>query len=73
MAPPIPIGQFVPPVTGINESFILVANMFDTSGNFRQHSVSLAKRHRGPDGDALDNVFDLSREFPPLRAPAPRQ
>ena len=72
MAPPIPIGQFVPPVTGINESFILVANMFDTSGNFRQHSVSLAKRRRGPDGDALDNVFELSREFPPLRAPAPR-
>ena len=45
--------------------------MFDTSGNFRQRSVSLAKRRRGPEGDALDNVFDLSREFPPLRNPAP--
>ena len=71
MAPPIPIGQFVPPVTGFNKSFIPVANLFDTSGNFRQRSVSLAKRRRGPEGDALDNVFDLSREFPPLRNPAP--
>ncbi len=56
MAPPIPIGQFVPPVTGFNKSFIPVANLFDTSGNFRQRSVSLAKRRRGPEGDALDNV-----------------
>ena len=71
MAPLIPIGQFVPPVTWINKSFIPVANMFDTSGNFRQRSVSLAKRCRGPDGDALDNVFDLSREFPALKTPAP--
>ena len=71
MAPLIPIGQFVPPVTGINKSFIPVANMFDTSGNFRQRSVSLAKRRRGPDGDALDTVFDVSREFPALKTPAP--
>ena len=69
MAPPIPIGQFIPPVTGINKSFIPVANSFDTSGNFRPRSFSLAKRRRGPEGDALDNVFDLSREFPPLRIP----
>ena len=71
MAPPIPIGQFVPPVTGINKSFIPVANSFDSSGNFRLRSFSLAKRRRGPEGDALDNVFDLSREFPPIRVPAP--
>ena len=70
MAPPIPIGQFVPPVTGVNKSFIPVANLFDTTGNFRPRSFSLAKRRRGPEGDALDNVFDLSREFPPLRTPA---
>ena len=71
MAPPIPIGQFIPPVTGVNRSFIPVANMFDATGNFRQRTISLGKRRRGPDGDDLDNVFDLSKEFPPLRTPAP--
>ena len=67
MAPPIPIGQFIPPVTGVNKSFIPVANMFDTTGNFRQRTFSLGKRRRGPDGNDLDNVFDLSKEFPPSK------
>ena len=66
MAPPIPNGQFIPPVTGVNRSFIPMANMFDTTRNFRQRTFSLGKRRRGPDGNDLDNVFDLSKEFPPL-------
>ena len=44
--------------------------MFDPSGNFRSRTSSY-KRRRGEDGGLLDNVFDLSREFPPLRNPAP--
>ena len=37
-----------------------MANSLDTSGNFRPHSFSLAKRRRGPEGDALDNrLIDL--------------
>ena len=71
MAPPVPIGAFIPPVTGFNKSLAPVANLFDTSNNFRQRTISLGKRRRGPDGESLDNVFDLSREFPPLRTPAP--
>ena len=71
MAPPVPIGAFIPPVTGFNKSLAPVANLFDSSNNFRQRTISLGKRRRGPDGDSLDNVFDLSREFPPLRTPAP--
>ena len=70
MAPPIPIGLFIPPITGVNNSLAPVANMFDPSGNFRSRTSSY-KRRRGEDGGLLDNVFDLSREFPPLRNPAP--
>ena len=71
MAPPVPIGAFIPPVTGFNKSLAPVANLFDSSNNFRQCTISLGKRRRGSDRDALDNVFDLSREFPPLRTPDP--
>ena len=70
MAPPIPSGLFIPPITGVNNSLAPVANMFDPSGNFRSRTSSY-KRRRGEDGGLLDNVFDLSREFPPLRNPAP--
>ena len=72
MAPPVPIGSFIPPVTGINQSLAPVANSFDSSGNFafRSRSISQGKRRRGPEGEILDNVFDLSRDFPPLRPPA---
>ena len=71
MAPPVPIGSFIPPVTGVNNSLAPVANIFDTTGNFRYRVSSQGKRRRGPEGDILDNVFDLSREFPELRPPAP--
>ena len=71
MAPPVPIGLFIPPVTGINNSLAPFANMFDATGNFHGRGGSQTKRRRGQDGDALDNVFNLSRDFPPLRSPAP--
>ena len=71
MAPPVPIGSFIPPVTGVNNSLAPVANIFDTTGNFRYRVSSQGKRCRGPEGDILDNVFDLSREFPELRPPVP--
>ena len=73
MAPPVPIGSFIPPVTGLNNSLAPVANSFDSSGNFafRSRSISQGKRRRGPEGEILDNVFDLSRDFPPLRPPVP--
>jgi len=68
MAPPTPIGQFVPPVTGIHKSFVPVANMFDTSGNFRSRAGSL-KRRRAEGFGALDDAFDLSQPYPPLKYP----
>ena len=71
MAPPVPIGSFIPPVTGVNNSLALVANSFDVTGNFRNRTVSQGKRRRGPDGEALDNYFDLSMDFPYLRPLAP--
>ena len=71
MAPPVPIGSFIPPVTGVNNSLAPVANSFDATGNFRNRTVSLGKRRRGPEGEILDNAFDLSRDFPFLRPPAP--
>ena len=69
MAPPVPIGSFIPPVTGVNNSLAPVANSFDVTGNFRNRTVSQGKRRRGPDGETLDNY--LSRDFPYLRPPAP--
>ena len=71
MAPPVPIGSFILPVTGVNNSLAPVANSFDVTGNFRNRTVSQGKRRRGPDWEALDNYFDLSRDFPYLRPPAP--
>ena len=70
MAPPIPIGLFIPPITGVNNSLAPVANMFDATGTFRSRTRSY-KRRRGEDGGSMDNIFDLSRDFPPLRNPAP--
>ena len=71
MAPPTPIGTFVgvPPVTGVNKSFIPVANLYDSSGTFRPRTASY-KRKRGGEAGELDNLFDLSADYPPLRTPA---
>ena len=71
MAPPTPIGTFVgvPPVTGVNKSFIPVANLYDSSGTFRPRTASY-KRKRGGEAGELDNLFDLSADFPSLRTPA---
>ena len=69
MAPPIPIGQFIPPVTGVNGLLAPVANSFDMTGNFRPRSTS-QKRRRGESGAALDAAFDLSADYPALRPPA---
>jgi len=60
MAPPTPIGTFIPPVTGIH-SLGPVANRFDTSGNFRSRAGSYKRKKPGESG-AYEEIFDLSRE-----------
>jgi len=63
MAPPTPIGSFIPPVTGIH-SLAPVANRFDTTGNFRSRTGSYKRKKPGESG-AYEEIFDLSREYPP--------
>jgi hypothetical protein len=63
MPPPPPINLFVPPVTGVNGvPGAVVANWFDTTGNFRARSSSV-KRRRNVDGSA-EAAFDLTRDHP---------
>jgi len=69
MAPPIPIGNFIPPVTGVNGSLRPVANSYDASGNFRNRSASVKRRCVEQNGSELESVFDLSAPYPPLLLP----
>jgi hypothetical protein len=69
---PIPLAayckDFVPPVTGVGGCATLVANTYDTSGNFadRSRAGSLSKKRRY---DEIDRVFDLTATYPPLTTP----
>jgi hypothetical protein len=66
---PIPLGAFVPPVTGTNGRPSAVAsNRFDESGNFRQRTGSFKRPRVGDEAD-LDAAFDLTRSYPPLSHP----
>ena len=53
----------------MNKSFIPVANLYDSSGTFRPRTASY-KRKRGGEAGELDNLFDLSADYPLLRTPA---
>jgi hypothetical protein len=68
---PIPLSAFAPtftpPVTGYRGSLAPVANMYDSSGHFRGRTSSANKR---PRNDEIDNVFNLSQEYPPLVPPS---
>ena len=72
MAPPTPIGAYlgIPPVTGVNKSFIPVANLYDSSGTFRPRTASYKRKRAGEAGE-LDNRFNFELDFPPLRPPSP--
>jgi hypothetical protein len=62
----------IPPVTGVGRPSSVVANLFDSSGSFRQRNNSF-KRPRRDDGqdDSRDRQYDLTRDFPPLSLPGP--
>jgi len=76
MAPPTPIGLFVPPigitppVSGIGGSSTPVSNLYDASGNFRNRTGSLKRRRTDEEG-YLDAYFDMSQPFPPPNYPSP--
>jgi hypothetical protein len=53
---------FIPPVTLGNSSNPVVANLFDTTGNFRQRTWSFKKRRLDGGESDCDEVYDLSRD-----------
>jgi hypothetical protein len=69
---PIPLAaycpDFVPPVTGVNGSLAPVANMYDGSGNFQNRGRSNSVKRRRTD-EKIDEIYDLSAEYPPLCMP----
>ncbi len=69
MAPPTPIGSFIPPVTGLNNSLRPFANSFDGSGLFRSRAGSTKRRREESPLSETDKVFDLSQRYPPLMYP----
>ena len=66
---PIPLGAFVPPVTGTyGRPAAVASNRFDDSRNFRNRSGSFKRARVGEEGD-LDAAFDITRNYPPLTNP----
>ena len=62
---PIPLGSFVPPVTGTNgRPGAVASNLYDVSGNFRDRTGSFKRRRTGDERD-LDDRFDITRNYPP--------
>jgi len=64
---PIPLGAYIPPVTGINVPNSVFANSFDTSNVFRPRTYS--KRRREEFDSDVERPFDLTRDYPPLVYP----
>ncbi len=63
---PIPLGAFIPPVTGTYSRPAAVAsNRFDESGNFRTSTGSFKRQRVGEEGE-LDAAFNITRDYPPL-------
>jgi hypothetical protein len=55
--------SLIPPVTIRGKNALVVANMYDDSGNFRQRNGSFKRpRWRGGTRPARDGYFDLSRD-----------
>ena len=55
--------MLIPPVTIGGKSSPVVANLFDSSGGFRQRTASVKRgRYDGGDNAARDNYYDLSRD-----------
>jgi hypothetical protein len=66
---PIPLGAFVPPVTGtMGRPGAVASNLYDSSGNFRERSSSFKRRRVGGERE-LDDAFDITRPYPPLTNP----
>jgi len=66
---PIPLGSFVPQVTGTNgRPGAVASNLYDGSGNFRERTGSFKRLRTGDDRD-LDDRFDITRNYPPLSHP----
>ncbi len=66
---PIPLGAFIPPVTGTyGRPGAVASNLFDMSGNFRERTNSFKRRRTGDDQD-LDDRYDITRNYPPLNNP----
>ncbi len=66
---PIPLGAFVPPVTGTyGRPSAVASNRFDETRNFRPRTGSFKRARVGDEGD-LDAAFDLTRDYPPLNKP----
>ncbi len=69
MAPPTPIGSFIPPVTGLNKNLRPFANNFDESGFFRSRTGSVKRRRPNSPPTEIENRFDLAQQYPPLVYP----
>jgi hypothetical protein len=66
---PIPLGAFIPPVTGTyGRPSAVASNRFDESGNFRARSGSFKRPRVGDEGE-LDAAFNITRDYPPLSHP----
>jgi hypothetical protein len=66
---PIPLGAFIPPVTGTYSRPAAVAsNRFDVTGNFRTRAGSFKRARVGEEGE-LDAAFNITRDYPPPSYP----
>ncbi len=66
---PIPLGTFIPPVTGTyGRPAAVASNRFDSSGNFRTRTGSFKRARVGEEGD-LDAAYNITRDYPPLSNP----
>jgi len=62
------MAQFVPPVTGTGGiASSIVANMHDTNRIFRSRTGSVKRRRE--DNTGLEELFDITRDYPPLVEP----
>lgn len=62
--------MYIPPVTGVGgRSGSVVANLYDSSGTFRNRTNSYKRPRVDDPSSDLDQRFDLTRDFPPLIFP----
>jgi len=64
----IPMSQFVPPVTGTGgDPSSVMANSYDLNRLFRSRTGSVKRRREENSG--LEELFDITRDYPPLVEP----